>query len=459
MAFSPGLALQLVLAAGGRPRAADRPPRPEGRLIWMHLAPGAMPGPFGQLARRLLRDSGAKTLLATGETGAPDAAAFPPGSLTGTVTVRRTGAVKDALAHWAPDLIVLAGSDLPPALIVAAHGAGVPLVLAGLRLRRRDMARWRLWRGSFAALAGRLDRIFVRDHDSALRLIRLAGTGAAPVVAGPIEETADPLRAAEAERDAMARAVGTRPVWFAAGVPEAEEEAVIAAHTLSLRLAHRMLLILLPADPARAPHLAERAAREGWTVSLRTGEGEPAADAEVLIDDGEGEYGLWYRLAPVSFMGGTLSVGSVRNPMEAAALGSAILAGPAAGGFAGAYARLSAARAFRALRTLSDLADGVGELIAADRAATLAQNAWAASTSGVESADRISGAVAALMAARAGAPGGGQGGAQAGAAKPVGRNETRARPQMAAEAQAPGAPASRAPALQARAASKPESGG
>ena len=117
-----------------------------------------------------------------------------------------------------------------------------------------------------------------------------------------------------------------------------------------MRFAHRLLLIVVPSDPGRGAALAERTGREGWVVALRSQDQDPDADVQLLIDDGDGEYGLWYRLAPFVLMGGTLSEGSVRNPMEAAALGSAILAGPAAGGFVRAYARLSAARAFRALR-------------------------------------------------------------------------------------------------------------
>ena len=50
--------------------------------------------------------------------------------------------------------------------------------------------------------------------------------------------------------------MATRPVWLAVDVPAAEEAAVIAAHRAALRLAHRLLLILVPQEAARAADLA-----------------------------------------------------------------------------------------------------------------------------------------------------------------------------------------------------------
>lgn len=115
------------------------------------------------------------------------------------------------------------------------------------------------------------------------------------------------------------------------------------------------------------------------------------------------ELGLWYRLAPVTFMGGTLVPGgSGRNPFEPAALGSAILHGPHPGPYPEAYALLAEARAARLVAGPDALAEAVTELIAPDRAALLAHNAWAASSGGAEVTDRVAGAVLAALDARRG---------------------------------------------------------
>ena len=51
-------------------------------------------------------------------------------------------------------------------------------------------------------------------------------------------------------------------------------------------------------------------------------------DGKVYIADTLGELGLFYRLSPISFVGGSLAPIGGHNPLEPARLGSAILFGP-----------------------------------------------------------------------------------------------------------------------------------
>ena len=56
-----------------------------------------------------------------------------------------------------------------------------------------------------------------------------------------------------------------------------------------------------------------------------------------------GELGLFYRLAPLVFMGGSLVPHGGQNPIEPAKLGAAILHGPHVHNFADVYAALDGA--------------------------------------------------------------------------------------------------------------------
>jgi 3-deoxy-D-manno-octulosonic-acid transferase len=140
---------------------------------------------------------------------------------------------------------------------------------------------------------------------------------------------------------------------------------------------------------------------EGWQVARRSSEEEPDDEVQVYIADAPSEMGLWYRLAPVTFMGGSLyGGGSQRDPFEAAALGSAILHGPRPGAFVSGYARLTEARASRAVGSPVDLAEALADLMAPDRTARLAQAAWAVSSAGAEVTDRIVLAIRAIVEER-----------------------------------------------------------
>lgn len=405
MGRSLALALYLMAAARDGPvPVPHRAERDDGVLVWLHLGDGAGLRSLAQLARQLGRERPDLRFLITSDGGeAPPEAGFPVGTATDVLPPDRLPALRAFLDHWRPDLALLAGASLPPALIAESHERGIPLILADIRLTPAAIAHWRWRRGMAGSLLARFDRILAQDPDTAVRLRAIGGRLLQVDVAGRIEETTEPLSGNEAERAALAELLQTRPVWLAVACPESEEEAVLAAHAQAMRFAHRMLLILVPADPARASDLAERITRDGWTAARRSLDEEPEPEVQVFLADGESELGLWYRLSPVTFMGGTLAPGGGgRNPFEPAALGSAILHGPHPGPYPDAYARLTEARAARLVPTPAALADAVADLIAPDKAATLAHNAWAASSGGAEVTERVAEVVLATLRARTG---------------------------------------------------------
>jgi 3-deoxy-D-manno-octulosonic-acid transferase len=295
------------------------------------------------------------------------------------------------LDHWSPELAIFSEGELRPSTLHEASERGIPLLLVnGQRptlLRERDT--W--YPGLMRAALAQFRQVSTVD-EAAARAFRKAGAALSAVaVTGRLEEESAALPCLETERAAMARLLAARPVWFAVDVPEAEEATVIAAHRAALQQAHRLLLILSPENPARHEGLAQRLEKaEGWTVARRGKEEEPDPSVEVLLVESLADYGLWYRLAPVSFLGGSLfGQGAKRSPLEAAALGSAILHGSRLGEHSAAFARLMATRATRPLAAAEDLPEALGDLLAPERAARLAQAAWAVVSDGAEVTERL----------------------------------------------------------------------
>jgi 3-deoxy-D-manno-octulosonic-acid transferase len=392
MGRSLALGLYLLLSRGGDVGATELPAPGEGTgpLVWIQTGPDTPLAGIAHLARQMARERTDLRFLVTFEDAPRTGVEFPPGTVTTKAPADMSRIAARWLDHWNPALIVLTGACRSPALVVAARDRGIAVVLADARRPAEARSRWHPAGAIAAALAPMLSLILAQDPDAAAYYQRLGGAGTRIEITGRIEETTDPLPYTEAERDALATLFAARPVWLAMSCPPSEEEAVIAAHSDVLRLAHRMLLILVPTDPSRAAALAERLAREGWDVALRARDEEPEAETQVFIADGETELGLWYRLAPVTFMGGTLAAnGSGRNPMEPAALGSAILHGPEVAPYTEAYSRLGEVRATRQVTDAAGLALALAEVIAPDRAAQLAHNAWAASSGGAEVTDRV----------------------------------------------------------------------
>lgn len=391
MARSLSLALYLLTAArGAAGPVPQRAARPEGRLVWLHLAAGASAASLRQLASQLRGEDATLAFLVTSETRDPHVSHdYPVGTVSDFLPPDRIAAVDMFLDHWRPDLAVMTGTSLPPATIVQTERRGIPLVLADVRLGPGGGKVWEWRKGMVASLLARFTHLLVQDPETAHRLEALGGRQVLTEVTGRIEETTDPLPYNETERAEIVEGLRTRPVWLAVACPETEEAAIFAAHAQAMQHAHRMLLIVVPAHPAQAAGLADRAAREGWVVARRAAEEPPDQDVQVYIVDDD-ELGLWYRIAPVTYMGGTLFAGGTgRSPFEPAALGSAILHGPHPGPYPDAYARLGAANATRPVASPEALAAAVCDLISPDKAAQLAHNAWAMSSGGAEVTERV----------------------------------------------------------------------
>ena len=390
MGRSLALSLYLFLAERSPMASApERAPRPQGPLVWIHAGEGSRTESLQQLIRRTFRDRPDVAILLT-ETSPLDCGGFDDAGslLRDGLPPENLSEIRAFLDHWRPEAALFVGSTLPPALIAETATTGIQLVLADIRMVGERIPFWR--RGMVGSVLARFSRILAQDPETVDLLSKLGGRTLPVELGGRIEETTDPLPYLEPEREALAEMLRARPVWMAVACPEAEEEAVIAAHIHAMQHAHRLLLILSLANPERGPELARKLTNAGLIVAERAEDQDPRPEVQVLITDGATELGLWYRLAPVTFMGSTLLPGGAgRNPAEPAALGSAILHGPNAGAYPDAYAQLIAARATRPVASAEGLAGAVEDLIAPDKAAVLAHNAWAATSGGAEVAERV----------------------------------------------------------------------
>ncbi|MGV8954719.1 MAG: 3-deoxy-D-manno-octulosonic acid transferase [Cypionkella sp.] len=384
MALSLGRTLYNLAAARRAPEPAVEPAaRPAGALIWLHAPTAVAYAGLAQIARRIEAELGAAVLLTCPDAVEAGTAIVQPPPYDSPTEARRF------LDHWRPSLVLFTEGEMRPAVIAEAALRRIPMFMANARDPHVMKGREGWYPGLIRHCLAAQTRVFAVD-ESGVRAFRRAGAGDV-VLAGRLEEASAALTHHEPERAALASLAATRPIWLGVAVPEAEEAAVIAAHRAALRLSHRLLLILVPQDFSRAEVLVEQMEREeGWTVAQRRLDQEPDPETTVYIPDSDAEYGLWYRLAPVCFMGGSLSgEGCARNPMEAAAMGSAIIYGPKPGPFGTVFGRLGAAQAARAVGAGDQLGEALSDLLAPDRTAKLAQAAWTLSSDGVEASEQV----------------------------------------------------------------------
>src|SRR5215469_17800202 len=103
--------------------------------------------------------------------------------------------------------------------------------------------------------------------------------------------------------------------------------------------------------------------QRGLNLARRSRDEPIVSTTDIYLADTLGELGLFYRLAGIAFIGGSLAPKGGHNPIEAALLDCAILHGPDMSNTAGAAEALTAAGASIEVDDAEALAEAVGRLI------------------------------------------------------------------------------------------------
>ncbi|WBU60128.1 3-deoxy-D-manno-octulosonic acid transferase [Paracoccus albus] len=399
----PGGLLKRWLAKPARPQEPAPQlslPTGDGPLVWMRIGAGYEPSPqdnasvpptliqlLVQMRRAGLQIAVSRAIGDPADIGTRGVSAIPD-----------PGTGQDAAAAYLdamkPDAVLLIGAELPRAILGAADQRDIPVIMAEARLTA-SQAGWSIPFFHRRSALTHLSLLLLPDHASCDVALDMGTPASRIEMTGPITQIREPLRHNEAEREALAEAFQGRQLWLAVTVNEAELDAVIEAHLTVLGYSHRAMLIMLPADPHLCGAMAEHMADAGLIVAQRSLDEDPTEEVNVYLADDVYELGLWYRLAPLCFMGTTLAgpTAAARDPFEAASLGSSIIHGPQQGAFAAEWAQLDGAQAARAIDEPAELSQAVIALLAPDQAAMLATNAWAVSTGGAGVATRIAHAI------------------------------------------------------------------
>jgi 3-deoxy-D-manno-octulosonic-acid transferase len=389
-----GLALYLAarsLSGRGKSKQiqqVETPDRPSGPVVWFHAGPGTQTDAVIELARRITHHRPGTSAVVTVSQDAPPLLE-PPLYLAGA-PLENPRELRKFLNHWRPDAAVFAGDVAYPATMIETLDRGIPLYLVDARLPDAFARRLRWTPRVGAALFTGVSGILAATKAEAETFLRLKAPAERVEARGPLEEGTAPLPCSRGDHAALAQLLAARPVWLAIAIEPLEVEAVLAAHRRAMRIAHRLVLILSPVDLADGPALRDAIEAEGWSVALRSQGEEPEPGVQVFVADVPGEAGLWYRLAPITFLGGSLVRGGIgRDPCEPAALGSAILTGPHSGRHRHRLQRFLAAGAARTAGSTEALGEAVADLLAPDRAAELARRAWDITSAGSEVTDRV----------------------------------------------------------------------
>jgi 3-deoxy-D-manno-octulosonic-acid transferase len=326
----------------GERRGLTDAARPPGPLVWMHGASvGEVLAVAGLVER--MRAMNIRVLLTSGTvtSAAIVAKRFPPDVIHQFIPYDSPRFVARFLDHWQPSFALFVESDLWPNLILSGAERRIPMIVVNGRMSQRSFQRWRAASATMGTLLSRFEMCLVQSQGDADRFAALGSPHVFNTGNLKFDVQAPPADPQKFEQ--LTRAVQGRPVVLASSTHPGEEEVMLDVHRRLAAYFPRLLTIIVPRHPERGQQVAQLTGRSSLRVAVRSKDQLPSPETDIYVADTLGELGLFYRLSPIVFVGGSLVDHGGQNPIEPIKLGAAVLHGPHVGNFAELYRALDEA--------------------------------------------------------------------------------------------------------------------
>ena len=339
-------------------------PRPKGALVWLHAASIGEAFSVLRLIERIAETPTHPHVLVT--TGTVSSARLLAGRLTERafhqyVPVDHPDWVARFLDHWRPDVALLVESEFWPTMMTETNRRGIPMALVNARISPRSFRGWQRFPSLIQPLLKGFAVTLAQDEETAERLIALGANNVA--VPGNLKFAAGPLACDPNELRTLGRLLGERPRWLAASTHDGEETIAARAHAMLKQRFPDIVTMIAPRHPHRGEAIARMLEGQGLTVARRAAGDPIAPETDIYLADTLGELGLFYRLASIVFVGGSLIPRGGQNPLEPARLGGAVLFGPHMDNFTAVANEMAAAGAAFTVTNETTLADCIASLL------------------------------------------------------------------------------------------------
>lgn len=349
--------------------------RPEGKLYWLHGASvGESVSMLPLIDKLLAEDENLSIMVTTGTVSSAEIMEkrLPKRAFHQFIPFDVPKYAKQMIAHFKPDAVLWFESELWPTLLSEIKKAGVPLILVNGRISDKSFRMWQKFKLFSAEILGNFSLCLGQSEQDKNRLSLL---GAKRVDCyGNLKFAGMPLPIDVKKLAELKEFIGERHVFLISSTHHNEEEQ-FAPHLMRLHSAVRdVLTIIVPRHPHRGKEVAEMLERKGIKTALRSAGEKIEADTKVYVADTIGEMGLWYELAPVCFIGGSLISHGGQNFVEPARCHIAVIVGPCMSNFAEMIARAKVAGAVWQVESAIDAIEEVITLFNEPEELELRQN-------------------------------------------------------------------------------------
>lgn len=340
-------------------------PRPPGLLVWLHAASvgeaNSILALIGAMATRFPK---AQLLITTGTvtSAALMQRRLPSSVIHQYVPVDTPMATMRFIRHWKPDIAFWVESELWPNLIYAAKKYYCFMGIINGRMSEKSFELWQKYPGISRPMLESFSLVFPQSEQDGERFRALGVKPQNLIHVGNMKYDGAQLSCDENELLRLSGSISERPHFLAASTHPGEEELIASTHSILAATRPDLLTVIAPRHARRGAEIAAALAPVG-RVALRSRGDAITSDTKFYIADTMGELGLFFRLCEITFMGGSLVPHGGQNPLEAARLSCAILAGTHTHNFSDIYQEMEQVGACLRVKNAAALAGAIDNLL------------------------------------------------------------------------------------------------
>lgn len=341
-----------------------------GAVLWLHAASNGELMAARPLIEALLARDPRLTMVVTcnSDTGR----ALAEGWALDRVSVRLAPldyrfAVRRFIGGWQPEALILIENEIWPNRMLAMQSLSRPVIVLSGRMSAKSARIWKKLPGLAQRVMDSVAYLSAQDAASPDRFVALGlpEEHLGPVLNLKTQDAPGGFDAAEKHR--MESYFKRDSTVLAASTHAGEEAVILRGFAKALKERPGLRLIIAPRHPHRRGEVAALIEKQGLPHATRSTGGVPHDGTPVFLADTMGEMPLWYELAAITFIGGSLAPRGGHTPFEPAAHRSALLHGPHLENFAEVYAALERAGASFRVESADELGNALLSLDAGTR--------------------------------------------------------------------------------------------
>ena len=344
----------------GRPKM----PRPEGKLFWLHGASVGESISMLPLINRILETyPDSHVMVTTGTVTSADVMQkrLPERAFHQFIPIDNPIFTTRFVKHWHPDVALWFESEFWPAVLSSIKRKNIPLILINGRISNKTFKRWQQFDFICKELLACFDLCLGQSEEDAYRLKVLGAKET--ICLGNLKYAGLPLPIDEKAKKEILDQIKKRPFWLASSTHNDEELRIAKVHKRLKEQFPDLLTIIAPRHPNRGEEIASEIAKLDLTTALRSNGDKITPKTDIYIANTIGEMGLWYDIANIVFIGGSLVPHGGQNFIEPSRVRDAVIVGPHMHNFTDAMNRAKKADAIIQVSDTTELEEMVRELL------------------------------------------------------------------------------------------------